>query len=69
MVKLVSALSMKKADEQTIQSGVSSVELMKRVAAGVLENAFPREGRSLIVSGKGGNGGDGYALYLLMKEK
>ncbi|HAE89234.1 MAG TPA: hypothetical protein DCG79_05175 [Clostridiales bacterium] len=69
MVKLVSALSMKKADEQTIQSGVTSVELMKRVAAGVLENAFPREGRSLIVSGKGGNGGDGYALYLLMKEK
>ena len=69
MVKLVSALGMKKADEQTIQSGVSSVELMKRVAAGVLENAFPREGRSLIVSGKGGNGGDGYALYLLMKEK
>ncbi len=69
MVKLVSALGMKKADEQTIQSGVSSVELMKRVAAGVLDNAFPREGRSLIVSGKGGNGGDGYALYLLMKEK
>ena len=69
MVKLVSALSMKKADEQTIQSGVTSVELMKRVAAGVLENAFPGEGRSLIVSGKGGNGGDGYALYLLMKEK
>ena len=69
MVKLVSALGMKKADEQTIQSGVASVELMKRVAAGVLENAFPGEGRSLIVSGKGGNGGDGYALYLLMQEK
>ena len=69
MVKLVSALGMKRADEQTIQSGVTSVELMKRVAAGVLENAFPGEGRSLIVSGKGGNGGDGYALYLLMQEK
>ncbi len=69
MVKLVSALAAKNADLKTIAGGVSSVELMKRVAAGVLENCGYGEGRSLIVSGKGGNGGDGYALYLLMKEK
>lgn len=69
MVKLVSALAAKKADEATIRTGVSSVELMKKVAAGVLENCSLGEGRSLIVSGKGGNGGDGYALYLLMKKK
>lgn len=69
MVKLVSMLAAKRADEETIASGVSSVELMNRVASGVLENVMPIEGRSLIVSGKGGNGGDGYAMYLLMREK
>ena len=69
MVELISALEAKKADEKTIKSGVSATELMARVAAGVLENAPLREGRTLILCGKGGNGGDGYALYLLMKEK
>ena len=69
MVGLVSSLTAKKADERTIRSGVSSTELMKRVAIGVLENAPLRQGKTLILSGKGGNGGDGYALYLLMKER
>ncbi len=69
MVKLVSALAAKKADEETIRKGVSSVDLMKKVAAGVLDNCSLGEGKSLIVCGKGGNGGDGYALYLLMKQK
>ncbi len=69
MIKLVSALNAKRADERTIESGIRSDDLMQRVAKGVLENAPPAEGLSLIVSGKGGNGGDGYALYLLMKQK
>ena len=69
MVKLVSAIAAKRADEETIHSGINSVELMKRVAKGVLENVDIGTGRSLIVSGKGGNGGDGYALYLLMNER
>jgi len=34
-----------------------------------MENAPLKEGRTLILCGKGGNGGDGYALWLLMKEK
>ena len=69
MVKLVSALSAKAADEKTISGGITSVELMQRVAKGLLESCPPEKGRSLIVSGMGGNGGDGYALYLLMREK
>ena len=69
MVKLVSALAAKKADELTMQKGVTSVDLMKKVAEGVLDNVTLGEGRSLIVSGKGGNGGDGYALYLLMQKR
>ena len=69
MVKLLSAISAKRADEETISGGITSTELMKRVAKGVLESCPPEKGRSLIVSGKGGNGGDGYALCLLMREK
>ena len=69
MVGLVSAFTAKKADERTISSGVNDVTLMKKVAQGVLENVPFKEGKTLILCGKGGNGGDGYALYLLMKEK
>ena len=69
MVRMVSSLTAKRADEQTIASGVTSEILMRRVAEGVLDNAPLREGKTLILCGKGGNGGDGYALYLLMKKK
>ncbi len=69
MVKLLSVIAAKSADEKTIRGGITSVELMRRVAKGVLDACPPEEGRSLIVSGKGGNGGDGYALYLLMRER
>lgn len=69
MVRIVGTLTAKRADEGTIKGGVPSEELMRRVASGVLENAPFREGRTLIVCGKGGNGGDGYALYFLMKQR
>ena len=69
MVTLVSFLAAKRADEQTVLGGVSPAELMQRVASGVLDNVPLPKGRSLIVSGMGGNGGDGYALYLLMKKR
>ena len=69
MVELFCSLTAKEADQRTIESGVSSVELMRRVAVGVLENLPETKGKILIVCGKGGNGGDGYALYLLMKKK
>ncbi len=68
MIDLVSSLSAREADLKTVSSGVSAELLMRRVAEGILENARFKQGRTLIVSGKGGNGGDGYALYLLMKE-
>ena len=69
MIGMVCALTAKTADERTIKSGIPSDELMRRVAVGVLENAPLKEGRTLILCGKGGNGGDGYALWLLMREK
>ena len=69
MIKLITALTASSIDEDAIKAGVPSEELMGRVALGILENAPLKEGNTLIVCGKGGNGGDGYALYLLMKEK
>jgi len=69
VIELISPTTASAIDRATIESGVSSVELMRRVAQGVLENVPLKEGRTLIVAGKGGNGGDGYALYLLMKER
>ena len=69
MIDLCSSFSAKEADQKTIAKGETAENLMRRVALGVLENAPFREGKTLIVCGKGGNGGDGYCLYLLMKEK
>ena len=69
MIKLVSSLTAARIDREKIESGVPSEELMRQVARGVLENAPLKEGKTLILAGKGGNGGDGYALYLLMKEE
>ena len=69
MIDLCSSISAKEADQKTIARGETAENLMRLVALGVLENAPFREGKTLIVCGKGGNGGDGYCLYLLMKEK
>lgn len=69
MIKLVLSETASRVDRETIEKGTTSAELMRRVAEGVLENAPLKEGKTLIVAGKGGNGGDGYALYLLMKER
>ena len=68
MIKLVLSETAARVDREMIERGIDSVELMRRVALGVWENAPLKDGKTLIVCGKGGNGGDGYALYLLMKE-
>ena len=69
MVKLVLSETAARVDREAIEKGFSSASLMRKVALGVLENAPFKSGKTLIVSGKGGNGGDGYALYLAMKER
>ena len=70
MVKTVSVAEMRAADQYTIAKGTPSRELMRRAAQGVFD-AFPSwDGkRTLIVCGSGNNGGDGYALASILKDR
>ena len=70
MVKTVSVAEMRAADQYTIGKGTPSLELMRRAAQGVFD-AYPSWGekRTLIVCGSGNNGGDGYALASILKDR
>lgn len=64
---------MQKADKHTIEKiGISSMVLMERAAlktVEVMETEQIRLDKALIVCGSGNNGGDGFAIARLMKEK
>ncbi len=66
----VSVKQMREADQYTIAKGTPSKELMRRAAQGVFD-AYPgwATAKTLIVCGPGNNGGDGYALASIMKDK
>lgn len=70
-VKTISVAEMRAADKYTIEEcGVPSLELMKRAAQGVYDAYDGWEGKkTLIICGSGNNGGDGYALAGIMKDK
>ncbi|MCQ2771942.1 MAG: NAD(P)H-hydrate dehydratase [Bacilli bacterium] len=55
------------ADRFAIEHGTSAIELMGRAAKGIYD-CYAWHGSTLIVVGKGNNGGDGYALAVLLKE-
>ena len=53
------------ADEQTMETGLPSLELMERAGRQCFLSLFPelkKDDRILILCGSGGNGGDGYVL-------
>ena len=60
-IDCVSVATMRESDEKTIAGGVPGVTLMYRAALGVYR-AVRWQGRTVIVTGSGNNGGDGYAL-------
>ncbi len=66
----VSVKQMREADQYTIAKGTPSKELMRRAAQGVFD-AYPGWGtaKTLIVCGPGNNGGDGYALAAILKDR
>lgn len=66
----LSVEKMREADQYTIATGTPSRELMRRAANGVFET-YPGwvDAKTLIVCGSGNNGGDGYALASIMKDK
>ncbi|MBO5354559.1 MAG: NAD(P)H-hydrate dehydratase [Clostridia bacterium] len=71
MEQLLTATQMRAADEATIQSGISSRELMERAARAalsVLEESFDTL-LVLFLCGSGNNGGDGLAMARFFAEK
>ena len=65
MQAVVSVRGMREGDANEISRGTSGRELMERAAKGIFD-AYPFSGRTAIVCGTGNNGGDGYALALLL---
>ena len=67
MENILSVLDVRTSDQKTIESGVSSKELMYRAAFGVY-NSYDWNGRIGIFCGSGNNAGDGYALAMILQE-
>jgi len=68
MLPCVSVENMRISDAYTIANYVPSLELMYRAAMGVFM-AHQWQGSTAIVVGSGNNGGDGFALAWILKEK
>lgn len=70
---LPDGVSMQKADNYTIwELGVPSMVLMERAALAAveeMERASMDFGRTLVVCGSGNNGGDGFAIARILKER
>lgn len=68
MISCISVENMRLSDAYTIANFVSSLELMRRAAMGVFK-AYHWQGSTAIVVGSGNNGGDGFALAWILKER
>lgn len=68
MIPCISVENMRHSDAFTIANFVPSLELMYRAAMGVFI-AHHWQGSTAIVVGSGNNGGDGFALAWILKEK
>lgn len=68
MKNVISVKEMRNADFNAIKSGISSVFLMEKAAKALLD-CHHYKGQTAIVCGTGNNGGDGYALARLLKNK
>ncbi len=68
--RVISVAKMRAADQYTIAKGTPSKELMRRAAQGVFDAYDSWAGKkTVIVCGSGNNGGDGYALASIMKDR
>lgn len=68
MIPCISVENMRCSDAYTIASFVPSLALMRRAAMGVFK-AHHWQGRTAIMVGSGNNGGDGFALAWILKER
>lgn len=73
MEYLLNSLQMKRCDSDTIQKiGIPSLVLMERAALAVVEEIEKASfdlGHVLVVCGSGNNGGDGFAVARLLKDR
>ncbi len=77
MTELLTAAQMRAIEQAAIESGdVTGLELMERAGAGVVKAVFEEwseldEGtrRALVLCGPGNNGGDGFVVARLLKER
>lgn len=68
MLDVISVKNMRESDEKIISEALDNDRvLMWKAALGVFNNVSWK-GKIAIVTGKGNNGGDGYALSLILKE-
>ena len=67
MLDCISVENMRLSDQQTIAELVPSLELMGRAALGIFR-AEDWQGPVAIVAGSGNNGGDGFALAVLLQK-
>lgn len=68
MQEILSVQTMRESDAAAIRGGIPGYDLMGRAAEAVAEKGR-FESPVAILSGGGGNGGDGYALALLLKAR
>ena len=68
MLPCISVKNMRESDAYTIANFVPSLVLMHRAAMGVFR-AVRWHGKTAILVGSGNNGGDGFALACIMKER
>ena len=67
-IDCVSVALMRESDAKTIAGGVPGLTLMYRAALGVFLSA-DWEGKTVIAAGSGNNGGDGFALACILRER
>ncbi|MDE5756646.1 MAG: NAD(P)H-hydrate dehydratase [Clostridia bacterium] len=68
MQKVLTTTQMAYCDRRTIDGGIPSTELMRRVAKAVFDGR-QWQGSIAVICGKGNNGGDGLALACIMVDK
>lgn len=67
MLKVLSREMMREADNYAISNVMSEIELIEKAGKAVFSH-YHFKGKTLIIIGKGNNGGDGLALAKLLKE-
>lgn len=72
-MRVVTAHTMEEIDRQAIQEcGISGLQLMESAGRSCVEEIieeFGLNGRSVVIAGKGNNGGDGYVVARLLSQK